>query len=218
MPDFKNKYQVSDIYVVASGKSLDFIDNSFFDNKITIGLNQIYKKIKTTYLLRKENILLEQSLKDNPDTIHFVSKGNWGCKNDINLCTVQKLDFGKVCIFEHDKNNYKLVDLPDENKLVVSWSTITSAIHLATYMGAKNIILVGHDCGSINGQNNVQGYYDDKSLDVDPSKYKSWLDKIEGDTIRLKQLLSDKYKCNICSINPFVNFNLEGNTYSRAPN
>lgn len=217
MPDFKNKYQVSDIYVVASGKSLDFIDNSFFDNEITIGLNQIYK-IKTTYLLRKENILLEQSLKDNQDTIHFVSKGNWSCKNDINLCTVQKLDFGKVCIVEHDKNNYKLVDLPDENKLVVSWSTITSAIHLATYMGTKNIILVGHDCGSINGQNNVQGYYDDKSLDVDPSKYKSWLDKIEGDTIRLKQLLSDKYKCNICSINPFVNFNLEGNTYSRAPN
>ena len=44
--DFKNKHKDSDIYIIASGKSLDFIEPNFFNNKITIGINQVYKKSK----------------------------------------------------------------------------------------------------------------------------------------------------------------------------
>jgi hypothetical protein len=57
--EFKNLHKGEDIYVIASGKSVDFIDNSFFENKITIGINQVYKKIKTKYLLRKEYNLIK---------------------------------------------------------------------------------------------------------------------------------------------------------------
>ena len=41
---YKNIHKDKDIYVIGSGSSCDFIDNSFFDNKITIGINQVYKK------------------------------------------------------------------------------------------------------------------------------------------------------------------------------
>ena len=34
LEDFENKFKGEDIYVIGSGKSLDFIDNSFFENKI----------------------------------------------------------------------------------------------------------------------------------------------------------------------------------------
>lgn len=52
----KNK----DIYVIGSGNSCDYIDPSFFNNKITIGINHVYKKFNCTYYIRKENQFLEE--------------------------------------------------------------------------------------------------------------------------------------------------------------
>ena len=50
---------------------------------------------------------------------------------------------------------YKInFDPKRDNKLIVSGSTITTAIHLAAHMGAKYIILLGHDCGTLDGENN----------------------------------------------------------------
>ena len=62
LEEFKNIHKNQDIYIIASGKSLDFIDNSFFGNKITIGINQVFKKIETDYLVRKERQLLNNIL------------------------------------------------------------------------------------------------------------------------------------------------------------
>ena len=100
--------------------------------------------------------------------------------------------------------------------------TITTAIHLAAYMGAKNIILVGHDCGTINGECNFKGYHNNETYKIAHAKgkddYVLWLKKIEDNTIRLKKLLIEKYGCNIYSLNPFINFNLEGNVYENDYN
>ena len=102
----------------------------------------------------------------------------------------------------------------NEDELLVSFSTITSGIYLAAYMGAKNIILVGHDCGTIDGQSNFKNYHSKESrLQKSTDSYNVWLRKIEKDTIILKQFLKDKYKCNIYSLNPFVSFRLEGHIF-----
>ena len=73
------------------------------------------------------------------------------------------------------------------NVKIVSFSTIVSGIHLAAYMGAKNIILVGHDCGTIDGIPNVEGYHNDSSYKIVWKKgkedYIKWLPKIENDTV-----------------------------------
>jgi hypothetical protein len=79
MEKFKNKYLNKDIYIIGSGKSIDFIDKSFFDNKITIGINQVYKYIEPTYLVRKEHKFIDMILKETSNNvIHFISKGNCG--------------------------------------------------------------------------------------------------------------------------------------------
>ena len=45
------------MYVVASGQSVDFFERDFFDGLLTIGVNQVYKRLpKVTYLVRKEGI------------------------------------------------------------------------------------------------------------------------------------------------------------------
>ena len=98
--------------------------------------------------------------------------------------------------------------MPD-NKLVVSWSTVTTAIHLAYWMGAKNIILVGHDCGKLNGKIHIDGYQErnDGSVSAWSNKeqsYVNWLSKIEAQTALLRDYLKKEYNINIYSINPYV--------------
>lgn len=44
-----------DVYVVGSGKSLDYISPDFFDGRVAIGTNQVYKRFRNlTYLVREE--------------------------------------------------------------------------------------------------------------------------------------------------------------------
>jgi len=84
-------------------------------------------------------------------------------------------------------------------------------------MGAKNIILVGHDCGTINGEPNFKNYHNEQTYKIAHSRGKTdyiiWLRQIEAQTIVIKNLLKKKYNCNIYSINPFVSLNLEGNIF-----
>ena len=88
-------------------------------------------------------------------------------------------------------------------------------------MGAKYIILVGHDCGTLDGEPNFNGYHDDSTYSIShgneepKEKYKLWLSEIEEQTITLKKLLKEKYGCEIYSLNPFINFGLEGHRYER---
>ena len=168
LEDYKNIHHNMDIYILASGKSVDFIDKSFFFNKIILGINQVYKKINCNYLVRKENKLLKEVVDLNPNTIHFISKGDCGGSNNKNLQLVNK-DFknnNNIVIYNHNKNSTKIPDTIKDEELIVSQSTITTGIHLAAYMGAKNIILVGHDGGMINGECNFKEYHNEDDLTV----------------------------------------------------
>lgn len=223
---FKNCHVGEDIYILASGKSVDFIDKSFFKNKIIIGVNQAYKKCVCKYLLRKEAKYMNEVINANDKkTIHFVSEGDCGSTDTQNKKNTQnalnKVDTSNVVLYPHNKNMSAtpITSLPQDDMLIVSFSTITTAIHLAAYMGAKNIILVGHDCGTINGECNFEGYHNNETYKVAHTKgkegYVLWLKMIENNTIQLKKLLIEKYGCNIYSLNPFINFNLEGNVYKK---
>jgi hypothetical protein len=319
LKDFKNLHENEDIYVLASGKSVDFIDNSFFENKIIIGINQAYKKIPCQYLVRKEAEGIEEIIKKNKDTIHFISKGSCGDLRPECITKtankLKKIDTQNVVLYNHNNNEcerkkcedkkcedkkcedkkcedkkcedkkcedkkcedkkpepkgcywktqskstiywsnsstdikpdvqfksgdhffnhrsengfpknwknirtiFKIILPTEENSLYVSFSTITTGIHLASHMGAKNIILIGHDCGTLNGECNFTGYHTKQTKGLNwrgnEKGYEKWLLDIEGVTIELKKLLQEKYGCNICSLNPFINFNLEGNIYEK---
>jgi hypothetical protein len=220
--DYKNIHKDEDIYVIGSGSSCNFIDESFFKNKITIGINQVYKKYKTQYLIRKEFKLISDALKNTNDTIMFISRGDCGELNNINYDYINKNhpNNKNIIVFDHNKNNIAMelntLRQLNENQLIVSHSTITSGIYLASYMGAKNIILVGHDCGTIDGQSNFTGYHTEEFLcQTTPAGYNQFLTKIERDTIILKMYLNHTYNCNVYSLNPFVSFRLEGHDFKR---
>ena len=228
LSNFKDIHLNEDIYVIGSGKSCDYIDESFFNDKITIGINQVYKKFNCKYLVRKEFHLIDEVLKNMKDSLLFISRGNAGNLGNKNKDYIEskKIYNNKVIIFDHDQNcgcvsnpdNIKKINHTNfdksKNKLITTSSTILSGVHLAYYMGAKNIILVGHDCCKINGESNFENYNsitDIKKVWKNKEQYDNWISKIESQTIHIKNLLKNNFNVNLYSLNPFVSYNLERN-------
>ena len=210
----KHKHKDQDIWVLAAGPSLNYIDASFFSNKITIGVNRICKFIECNYVVAKDGRgfgEISSALQDKTELI--LSKHESGNLHQ----NINSINY-KHYIFEHPAKPREEPDLScisqESDKIVVSYSTITSAIHLAAYLGAKNIIIVGHDCGTIDNQSTIEGYYNNiKPHQGTEQGYINWLSLIENHTALVSAKISKEYGCNIHSLNPFINLNLEGHTY-----
>jgi len=208
--ELKNIHEGYDIYIVAAGASAGYIDPSFFDNKITIGVNQVYKRFPNVdYVVRKEAVWNDAALE---------AAKSFGFKLITSKHSCGTLSYpkneGADYIFEHPDNKLKAIDLSvvGTDKIVVSYSTITSAIHIAAYMGAANIIIVGHDCGLLDGATNFPGY---NAPIASMSFYRNFLTEIEPQTLALRDRLKEVHGCNVYSLNPFINFGLEGHEYYR---
>lgn len=212
----KNNHKDEDIYILASGKSVDFYQEDFFAGKTVIGVNQAYKKISCNYLVRKEVKFIKESLETG--SLVIVSEYDSGNANSgSDKLNTNKVDHENLYFFEHLNNLHTKVDTSvfGSDKIVVSFSTITSAIHIAAYMGAKNIILIGHDCGTIDGEMTFNGYYDsiNDTPWMDWQQYKKWLKVIENQTRIVKEEVKKHYNANVVSMLPFVSLNLENHSY-----
>jgi hypothetical protein len=141
-----------------------------------------------------------------------VSRGNLGNGDYPELPNLPNLYY-----FNHNINKDYATSvnewLLDEDALFVSWSSITSAMHLAAYLGAKNIIMVAHDCGELNDKSWVDGYvvYDWSEDSIAGAKERNI--KFEKQSVAVKKKLIELYGCNVYSLNPFINYNLEGVSY-----
>jgi hypothetical protein len=208
--ELKNIHEGYDIYIVAAGASAGYIDPSFFDNKIAIGVNQVYKRFPNVdYVVRKEAVWNDAALEAAKSFGFKLITSRYSCGT-----LSYPINEGADYIFEHSDNKLKTIDLSviGTDKIVVSYSTITSAIHIAAYMGAANIIIVGHDCGLLDGAANFPGY---NAPIAGMSFYRNFLTEIEPQTLALREKLKEVYGVNIYSLNPFINFGLEGHEYYR---
>lgn len=213
LSELKNKHKGADIWVIASGPSLNYVAPRFFDNKIVIGVNEVYRYFHVDYIVRKEyeGMAAAREWADAHGVLLIGSLHNCGK-------TAFRVNDAPHITFDHLDNDLEEIDtsIIGTDRLVVSYSTITSAIHLAAYMGAANIILAGHDCGTIDGQTNLTGYRGKQNLAVfDDSGYRHWLTLIEPQTLKLREALRAAYGCEIASLNPFVNLGMEGHKYAR---
>lgn len=202
-----------DIWIIAAGPSAGYVHSSFFVDKRTIGVNRVWEKFDVDYVVCKEPQVVTLAAARGKKVI--ASKHAYGSLQDaLNWAE------GDVFIFEHCANQLRDVDLDviGTDRIVVSYSTITSAMHVAAYMGARNIILVGHDCGLLDGQKNFEGYPAPlaEAMGFPESFYEEFLSEIEPASLAVRDRLREVYGCNIYSLNPFLNFGLEGRRYERA--
>jgi len=210
--ELKGIHKGQDLWVIAAGPSMDYVNPSFFEGKITIGVNEVFHKYVCNYYVRKETMqegAMAEFFTSHPECKLVMSKHSYGHlglpKNEVPY---------DHWIFEHGWLSGAVGGLSglnlgtlDTDELIVSGSTITSAIHLAYYLGAHNIILCGHDCGSLDGKNIIKEYPDEE-------RDGEWLGLIERDTMELRDALKAR-GVNVYSLNPFINIGLEGHSYSK---
>lgn len=213
------KYHIGeDIWIVAAGPSAGHVDPLFFNNKTTIGINWTFRWFPVDFVVAKENYVAQAAIQHSAARVVYsrFSAGNYNAEET-------EIDHPRAYWFDHAHNKLKEVDLspigyegeiPSPPWLVVSYSTITSAMHLAAFMGAANIILVGHDCGTIDGELNVPDYPVSPIGDGDEF-YKTFIKEIEPQTIAVRDRIREVYRCNTYSLNPWINFGLEGHRYER---
>lgn len=204
--DLKNIHRGEDIYVLGSGPSMNHFNNAFFNNKIAIGINRVCGYIKCDYTILKDI----EGLKEVRDSSHSgkivaseYAHGNYECGLNVK----DSVDF--FFRHEHNKPPNHSPDLSaiskDSDKIVVSYSTITSAMHLAAYMGAKNIFLCGHDCCEIQGKAWIDGYYDNiKPVQQDQQGYVEWLKQIKLHSINVKYAIESSFDCCVFELTPVL--------------
>lgn len=215
--DLKDRHKGADIWVIASGASLDFVDPDFFEGKVTVGVNRVNRKFNCNYIVAKDANGFEELLRYRKQSQFILSRHESGdVERPLNHVDVDHW------IFDHPRKVGTQAQSPDldvigTDSIVVSYSTITSAMHIAAYLGAANIILCGHDCGAIDGQTSFLDYYaETKAYQSTDLEYFRWLAEIESHSVDLKHALRKAYGVNIHSLNPFINFNLEGHHFESA--
>jgi hypothetical protein len=208
---FRDTRRGETIYVLGSGATLNHLEADFFADKVTIALNTLAFcwPVRPTYIVTKYHEEGEQLAEALPDVPVVIPR--W-CHGNLNSSEAAS-ERPNVYVFDHGMNPGPEFDAGkhwplDPDGLVVSWSTITTAMHLAAYLGAGTIILVGHDCGQLGGETHVAGYQPPPTIDELP-----FLLQIEGQSVGVKKQLIARYGVRVWSLSPFLNYNLEGVPY-----
>jgi hypothetical protein len=189
--DLKNKYSGRDVYILANGPSVKENDLSKLKNEIVIGMNgnpvldEKYNFETDFYLLSDVRFL------KNPEKKAIYKRNK--SKYRILRSELSSLDEMR------DENTYYVrgLDINGFNKdLEVGYNhgatTVMLGIHLAYYIGAKNIYLLGMD---LNYSNNGRFYKEAKfqEPDIDLST------QIYNVNFAYKELLNKNIKLYNCS-------------------
>jgi len=212
--DLKDRHKNQDIYVLGSGGSLGFINKSFFDNKIVICTNftiDFVNEGQNRYLVAKEPSVEMQHVAIKKKALIITCERHSGnAKSPLNTIVYPE----QTVIFQPNTNVLK--DKDQTVALERSSSTIVSSIHLAAFIGAKTILLVGHDCGWLDKRVHLKNYNESKAV-TPPNAYPRWMknSNVEAKTLSAKNILKQIWGIEMYSINPFINFGLEGHGYKR---
>ena len=193
----------SNAVVIGSGPSLDDFNTDFLDNLrgmgTVIGVNNTAFDFPCDFNVRK-SFGKEASL---PNSMPNYDYKYSNCKliiseydcGDLNRNLRNTSIPGDYYFFTHQHNEIhwlfkSRINWPEEGEIVVSWSTMTSALHVAAELGAKNIFVIGHD---LRG-GNYSGY----PLARGP-KYS----RFRKQSVAIKKFLQERYNCNIITLSPY---------------
>jgi len=209
LDDVAGTHEGGDVYVIASGKTLDYYDPKFFDGKFLIGVNYGWSLTlpKVDYMVTKYHHTALEWVADERVGTMVVTRGLRGHR------TMQPLTDDRMLVVDHNENTVERWDGDwPENGLVATHSTITTAMHFAAVLGARNIVMVGADCGTLDDETNRQGYVNEREAHPE-ALWKGKFRSFDKQNRIVANILRDRYKVNVVSLLPFVTPNMEGHTF-----
>jgi hypothetical protein len=193
------------LWVLGSGPSLNYIDGAFFNDKVTVSTNFSARAlgIHPHYSFSHYHDVAESLLADSSCVVTItrdtLTQSLWQDEQPHHLVLAPT---------QYDKPpgsawNPITSHKPGLDQITYGSSSLHGSMHLAAHLGASHIMLVGADCGTIDGEHRVKDYPDGDKLWGLYNKHHKLM----------KDYLQENYAVKIYSLNPFINLNLEGHTF-----
>lgn len=201
-------------YVVGSGPTLDYVDPAFFEGSNVIAVNEagqrlgLYDMRVNLHTFSHYHNIIELAEKYPHHSFH-LPEGDRGFEGKAPAAP------SNVTFHHHypTQFNFDPSRKWPEGGILVGSTSVHGAMHLACKLGASNIILVGVDCGLLDGKANHDSYV---SGNLASGDVLAWLARWDDHLRQVKRVLIDEYGVRVYSLNPFVNLNLEGHEWTAA--
>jgi hypothetical protein len=205
--DFDGKHAGETVWVLGSGKTLDYVDATFFNGKTVVAANHSWKeKADHAYVVSNHwNVeapgwlIVPEVEQVPPQDAHPA-----GPKGDkvLYVPTITQ-QYGNFRAAEH---------WPEHGRFAVGPSSATIAVAWAVYLGAAHIVLVGFDCGVIDSHERLDGYYPPANSDAiaQHSHHRLW-ERVMNETAAHLRTLG----VSVHSLNPWATLGLEGHSWEQ---
>ena len=208
--DFHNCLPGSTIYVLGSGATVDHIPVKFFHDKLVVAVNNVGWRLNlpayfTVTHYHRDAVNNANARPDLPVIAPVADLGAGGPE-----AYSGPMPQPNIYYFPTNPQRFgafdAATDWPTEpHHLVAGPTSLHMAMHFAQYLGAAHIVLVGADCGVIDGAQNFTGYLrGDNPMEV-------WQRTLGGVAAQLRERGT-----SVHSLNPWTGLWLEGHTYRSA--
>lgn len=214
LADLAGRHPGCDVWVLASGPTAGFVSREFFRGKVVVGVNQaaarhgLFDVDCTVYTYSHYHCDVLPLAEQHPGHV-FVA-----CEGDQGFPGSPKRRLPNIIYHPHQPTEYDF-DVerawPPAGGLIVGSTSTHGAMHLACHLGASSVILIGADCGLLDGKANEDGHVSGNLATADPMP---WLGRWNHHLSLVADRLRSEYGCGIHSLNPWVNLNLEGHEFT----
>lgn len=209
LSDLRDTHKGETVWVLGSGPSLNYIEPAFFDDRVCVTVNFVGKTygLKSFYAYSNyhaslvDNIFGEGLRAGVMLARDTLTQKEWPGDVPKNVALSEATSY-----FPPGASWDPYAMPPPPGQIVYGSSSIHGATHLAAHLGARHIILVGNDCGHIDAEQNMKDY----PIPTQVYSFKVW----NAHSIVLKRWLQENYGVSVHSLNPFINLNLEGHTFT----
>ena len=206
---YKNAYPGMTMFVVGSGKTMDYITPQFFADKFVIGINYsaVGLPMAKGFHVSNHHDDAEKIAEMSPRRFVWTSEIEQVPETDTTNVTITR---SNVILAPTTDQKYGAFDPENdwvEDKLILGPSSATLAMSLAYYMGADNIVLCGVDCGMIDGAGRFDGY----EVPNGQLQFQAWQKALDDMAAALR-----RRGVGVYSLNPWTSLALEGHSFNGA--
>lgn len=207
----RNRHSGETLWVIAAGPTLNFIDPSFFADKITVAVSHgaITHGIVPDFVFSNHWSQMVGLVEKMPKTMFVLNDKEWPSLRKFPDRRHSNVALNKVSEPPMFGANFSpwLAEPNPFGHIIFGTSSLHGAMHLSAFLGAGTIILVGADNSRLDGK---------WSLDGHPTRGYPIVD-YEFHLRMVKNWLIDTFGVNTYSLNPFVNLHLEGHHLNDRP-
>lgn len=201
---FRDSRKGETIWVLGSGASLNYIDRSFWADKTCVAVNLVGVRLElesfyTVSHYHRDAMRVAAERPDLPVIAPVADLGAGGpgaADREPTEPNIYRFPTNLQLFGAFDPETNWPTD-PDH--LVAGPTSLHMTMHFAAYLGAAHLVLVGADCGTLGDRSNFDGYR------PGDNPFPVWEKTLGGVANRIRET-----GVGVHSLNPFVNFALEG--------